>query len=428
MNVYSLTKTSLKSMLSNKVRTFLTVLGMVIGIMSIIIVFSAGEGINRLFVNEINSFGTDIVETEVKVPSNKVKGSADIGGAMSMAMGTQITTLTLDDLEKINQLPNVKNGYGAVLGQDLVTFGNERKKITMFGTNASYIDIDRTKIAEGRFFSETEDRALAKVVIIGAKIKKDLFGDNSAVGQEIKIGKLKYEVIGVAEERGGGFGLDFDSYVYVPIRTLQKRITGANHLMYTISQLKDPSRADETADEIRALLRQRHNIEPNIDPATGQADTSKDDFRVTTMEEMMKIMKTVTNAVTILLLAIVIISLLVGGVGVMNIMYVVVSERTAEIGLRKAVGARYHDIMGQFLIEAVLITIIGAIIGIGLGAGISYFIAVGAKSQGLKWDFAIPLKAYLVAVSFSVICGLVFGLMPARRAARLDPIVALRNE
>lgn len=187
MNVYSLTKTSLKSMLSNKVRTFLTVLGMVIGIMSIIIVFSAGEGINRLFVNEINSFGTDIVETEVKVPSNKVKGSADIGGAMSMAMGTQITTLTLDDLEKINQLPNVKNGYGAVLGQDLVTFGNERKKITMFGTNASYIDIDRTKIAEGRFFSETEDRALAKVVIIGAKIKKDLFGDNSAVGQEIKI-------------------------------------------------------------------------------------------------------------------------------------------------------------------------------------------------------------------------------------------------
>jgi putative ABC transport system permease protein len=428
MNIYSISKTVLRSMRANKVRTLLTVLGMVIGVTSIIIVFSAGAGVNNLLTSQINSFGTNIIEVEIKPPSNKAKSNTDAGSAISLAMGTQITTLTLDDLDKINQLSNIKDGYAAIFGQDLLSYESQRKKINLFGVNESYINIDQAKIADGRFFTDAEDRSLDKVAVIGSKIKTDVFGDQNPIGQEVKIGKLKFTVIGTMKERGASVGLDYDSYVYVPIRTLQKRILGINYVMYTVDELKDTSKADDTAEEVRALLRQRHNIIPEIDPATGQADTSKDDFRVTTMKEMMDTLNTVTNAITILLLAIVAISLIVGGIGIMNIMYVIVSERTAEIGLRKAVGARYNDIMGQFLAESALVTLVGAIIGIILGSSISFLIAVIAQSQGLDWGFTIPFKAFAVSILFSLFCGLVFGLMPARKAARLDPIEALRNE
>ena len=427
MNISAISKTALTSMKSNKLRTFLTVLGMVIGIASIIIVFSAGAGINGLLVNQLNSYGTNILETEIKVPSNKSTANSSQSG-MSMAQGTQITTLTLDDLEKINQLGNIKDSYAGVIGQDQISFGDQRKKITLFGTNASYVNIDSGKVATGRFFSDEEDRSLARLIVVGSKIKEDLFGDAEAVGQDVQVGKLKYKIIGVMEKRGGGMGMDFDSYVYIPIRTLQKKVLGINYVMYFINQLKDTSQADSTADEIRSLLRQRHDINSTIDSKTGLVDTSKDDFNVITMEEMVKTLNTITNAITILLLAIVVISLIVGGVGIMNIMYVIVSERTREIGLRKAVGAKFFDIMGQFLIESIYITILGAIIGIILGIGGSFLIALGAKAYGLDWSFIIPLKAFIVSILFSLIFGIAFGLFPARKAAKMDPITALRNE
>jgi len=418
-------------MSSNKVRTFLTLLGIVIGVTSIMIIFSAGQAVQGLLYNQIASFGTNIIETEIKVPTDKQKSgrSGEISSGISLAMGTQITTLTLDDMDKINKLPNVIDSYGAILGQEQITFANQRKIITLFGANASFINIDQSKIGEGRFFTDTEDRALDKIVVIGSKVKTDLFGDSDAVGQEVKIGKLKYTVVGVMKSRGAaGAGLDFDSYVYLPIRTMQKRVLGINYVMYMVHELKDSNQADVTAQEITGILRDSHHITPDIDPVTGQPTTNKDDFRITTMAEMVKTLSTVTNALTILLLAIVAISLIVGGVGVMNIMYVIVSERTAEIGLRKAVGARYGDIMGQFLTESVLITFFASIIGIILGVGISFLISLGAKSQGIDWLFSVPPRAFLVAMAFAVICGVLFGLMPARKAARLDPIVALRNE
>jgi putative ABC transport system permease protein len=431
VNIYGLSKLSLKSMSSNKVRTFLTLLGIVIGVTSIMIIFSAGAAVNGLLYNQIASFGTNIIETEIKVPVDKKKSGTggEISSGISLAMGTQITTLTLEDMDKINKLPNVIASYGAIMGQEQITYASQRKIISLFGANASFIDIDQSKVGEGRFFTDTEDRTLAKVVVIGAKVKTDLFGDSTAVGQEVKIGKLKYEVIGVMKSRGAASaGLDFDTYVYLPIRTMQKRVLGINYVMYMVHELKNPNQADNTAQEITGILRDSHHIIPDIDPATGQATTNKDDFRITTMAEMVKTLSTVTNALTILLLAIVAISLIVGGVGVMNIMYVIVSERTSEIGLRKAVGARYHDIMGQFLAESVLITFFAALIGIVLGVGISFLVSVGAKSQGIDWVFDVPPQAFIVALAFSIICGILFGLLPARKAARMDPIVALRNE
>jgi len=212
--------------------------------------------------------------------------------------------------------------------------------------------------------------------------------------------------------------IDFDKTVYLPLKTLQKRILGVDYVLYLMHQLKDVTRADDTAEEIKLLMRERHNI----------TNPDKDDFRVTTMAELMKTLNTVTNAITLLLLAIVVISLIVGGVGIMNIMYVTVAERTPEIGLRKALGATYKDIVSQFLIESILITIWGSLIGIIFGLVLSWLLSLAANYFGLVWHFTIPWSGVVTAIIFSLTCGLLFGLRPAQKAAQLDPVEALRAE
>jgi putative ABC transport system permease protein len=417
-------KTALKAMSLNKVRTSLTVLGIVIGIASVIIVYSAGEGISSLITGQIESFGSDFIETEVKVPTGKKGASAETQGAMSMAQGLQITTLNLDDMEDINRLPNIVDSYAGLLSQDQVSYGNEVKKIFLFGTSAPYIDIDNSRIESGRFFTESEDKSLAQVAVIGSKIKEKLFGESDAIGKSIKIKKTKFKVIGVMEERGAVMTLDFDDYIYIPVRTLQKKLMGVNHVLYMVHKVKNMDMAEVTADEIRFILRENHNISAPSEVG----DISKDDFRVVTMTEMMEMLDVITGAITLLLLAIVIISIIVGGVGIMNIMYVIVSERTSEIGLRKAVGAKFKDIMSQFIVESILITVIGGLIGIFIGILFSYLISVGANYFGLDWRFSIPYKAYFVAFGFSLVFGVIFGVYPAAKAARMEPVEALRKE
>ena len=423
MKFFKIINTALVAMQRNRLRTLLTVLGMMIGVASVVIVFSAGAGIENLVLGQIESFGTDIIETEVKAPANKKTNSnMSTEGSQSIAMGAQITTLTLDDLEEISELPNVRDGYAGIMWQEQISYGSELRKGFLFGTNAAYIEIDQSEIEFGRFFTEEEDKNLARVVVLWTKMKEKLFGDSEALGKSIKIKKTKFRVIGVMEERGAMMTMDFDDYVYVPIRTLQKKMLGITHVLYMVHRLENLDLADETAEQIRVILRENHDIK-----TTAEDGFAKDDFRVVTMKEMMDTLAIVTDALTLLLLAIVIISLIVGGVGVMNIMYVVVSERTAEIGLRKAVGARYSDIMFQFLTESVLITLLSALVGIVIWIGISYGIAVGANYAGLDWNFIVPLKAFIVAIVFSIITGLLFGLYPARKAAKLDPIMALRK-
>ena len=428
MDLYHLSQTAVRSMTANKVRTALTALGMIIGITAIMIVFSAGEGIRQLLNSQIESFGTNIIHTEIKVPTNKSKGNTDHGGGMAIAQGTQVTTLKLSDMEEIKKLPYVTGAYGVVMGQDLATYGSYRKKVSLMGVSPSYINIDKSEVDQGRFFDDAQDKSLAKVAVIGSKIKDDFFGNEDPLGKEIKIGKNKFEIIGTIKSRGAGMGVDYDTYVYTPIRTMQKRVLGIDYLLYMETTLDDMSKQYLVADEMRQILRTNHDINPDTDPKTGEILTNKDDFRVVTMEEMLSILGTVSSAITYLLLGIVAISLLVGGVGIMNIMYVIVSERTREIGLRKAVGAKLNDILGQFLLESVFITLFAAIVGIALGTGIAFLIAIIAQSQNLAWHFVMPLRAYVTAVSFSVIFGVVFGLLPARKAAKMDPIIALRNE
>jgi putative ABC transport system permease protein len=426
--LFQLIKIAFKSLWSNKTRTFLTVLGIMIGIASVIIVYSAGAGINGLVLGEIEAFGTDIIETEIKVPTTKKGMSSEQQSASALVQGVQVTTLTLEDMEDLDRVPNIRYGYAGLMGQEQVSFGNEKKTGLILGTSEHYIDIDQGEIESGRFFTEAEDKSLAKVVVLGQDIKEDLFGDADPIGKLIKIRQTKFRVIGVMEEKGAMLSFNWDDMIYMPVRTLQKRLMGVNHVSYLVHQLEDTSLADETAEEMRRVLRENHDL-PQPDMAySGPFDTGRDDFRVVTMDEMMETMEVVTDALTWLLLAIVAISLVVGGVGIMNIMYVVIIERTQEIGLRKAVGATNTLILLQFLIEALVITIAGGIVGVIFGALVSYLIAYGASAYGLEWAFSIPLEGFIVALVFSTVFGVLFGIYPARKAAKLVPIAALRKE
>lgn len=419
MKIGAVTKLSIRSLLANKTRTLLTVLGMVIGIAAVIVVFSAGEGIKSLILGQVEAFGTDIIQTEPRLPTSGSTATKDAQSGQAMAQGVQLTTLKLSDMDKIDRLPNVKGSYASLTGQALASYEGEARKTLLFGVSPHFINVGQTELQSGRFFSDEEDRSLAQVAVLGSGIKEKLFGDSEAVGKSIRLKKDKYLVVGVMKERGTTGFISFDDFIYLPVRTIQKRILGIDHVISITSQLNDLSRAEETAEDIRLLLRDSHKIE----------DPAKDDFRVATMAELMDTLGVITGAITLLLLAIVGISLVVGGVGITNIMYVIVTERTSEIGLRKAVGATYRDIMLQFLIEAVLITLLGGLIGTLLGIGIAYAIAaVASGALNLDWEFVLPLKAFVSAAAFSLFFGLVFGVYPARKAARLDPIEALRSE
>ncbi len=420
MKISFVIQNSLKLMRANKTRTALTLLGLVIGIMTVIIVFAAGEGIRGLVLGQVESFGTDTIYTEIKVPTNKPGASGDSQSGNAQASGVQVTTLTLGDLDAFSKLPNVGEGYGAVLSQEQASAGNELRRAFVLGASAAYIDIDSgTKIDQGRFYTDAEDRGLATVAVLGAGMKEKLFGDSDAIGQSFRLRNERFTVIGVMQKRGAVMFMNFDDYVYVPVRTLQKKLMGIDYLAYMVHKLYDANGAEATADEGRYLMRERHDI----------GDPLKDDFRITTMQEQLTTLNTITNALTFLLLAIVAISLVVGGVGIMNVMYVSVTERTMEIGLRKAVGATAGDIMKQFLVEAVIVTLLGGIVGSLLGTAISFVIAFVANNiLGFAWKFSIPVMAYIVALGFSFVFGIIFGVTPARSAAKLDPIEALRTE
>ncbi|MCF7860595.1 ABC transporter permease, partial [Patescibacteria group bacterium] len=262
----------------NLLRTSLTVLGVVIGVAAIIIVFAAGSGVSSLVLGEIESYGTNVIQTETKTPGSS-------GPSVS-----EVTSLKLSDMEAINKLDNVTDSYAVSLGQQKISYGSESAKIFFFGTSAPYAQIDtKTKLAEGVYFSEEDDRSQAAVLVLGATLKQTLFGDQKALGNFVKIGTKKFQVIGVLEEQGGGASfLDFDNTAYIPIQTLHKRILGIDYAMYFMHQIRNVNQAEETAAEIRSVLRDRHDI----------SDPEKDDFRVSTMAEMLDTLGTVTGAVT----------------------------------------------------------------------------------------------------------------------------------
>jgi len=409
-------KIAIQSLGGNKVRTALTILGIVIGIMAVITVMSAGNGLEAFMVDQMSTFGTDVIQVETKIPNTSHVSTENMSG---MAEGIQVTTLTLADAEAIKKIPNVKNDYANTIGQEIVSYGSENRQSMLWGVSASFVNIDSTGVVEGRFFSDEEDKSLAQAAVIGQTVKNKLFGDKEFLGEYIKIGRLKFQVIGLMESRGSIAFFDMDNFIYVPVRTLMKKVMGINHVMAITTQVYNNDIADQTAEEIRFLLRQRHEINSN--------NPDKDDFAVMTMTEALDLYNTIFGAINLLLGAIAGISLVVGGVGIMNIMYVSVAERTYEIGLRKAIGATSVNILWQFLWEAIVITFFGAIIGFIIGVGLSFLISVGASSYGIGWKFVIAPESIILSISVSLAIGLVFGVFPAQAAAKLDPVEALRQ-
>jgi len=303
------------------------------------------------------------------------------------------------------------------MGQAVASYRSNQKNAVYLGASAARFEIDQSTLKSGRVYTAAEDNSGAQVVILGNKIATDLFKQDEPVGKLVRIGSLNFLVIGVYNS-SSGLGGGNDDYLFIPLNTAQKKMLGINYLAQAVVQIKDLKLSDTTALAISDTIRRNHGI----------TDSGKDDFGVTTQAQIMDIFNTIFNGITILLIAIAAISLIVGGVGIMNIMYVVVTERTSEIGLRKALGAKKYNILQEFLIESILVTLLGGLIGIMFGAFLSWIVTLVAVSSGLAWTFVVPLYAIGIGFGVSAIIGVSFGVLPALNAASLDPIEALQHE
>jgi putative ABC transport system permease protein len=415
-------KQATKTLFSNPVRTGLTTLGIVIGIATVIIVLSAGEGFRSYINYQVEAFGTNFLTIETRVPpTTRDRNSSSFnggGGGSSANQAVAITTLRNKDVEDIKQIKNIKGVYGAVIGQKIVSYKQISKNAFVFGASASRFDIDKGVLKIGRPYTETEDKAAAQVVILGYDIAQSLFGNEDPLDKNIRVGEYNFLVIGVYEQRGSfGFSND-DKQIFVPLNTAQKKLLGINHLFFVLAQMQDNSMADATADDVARVVRRNHDI----------TDPVKDDFKVQTSAQGLETFGTILSGVTFLLIAVAAISLLVGGVGIMNIMYVSVTERISEIGLKKSLGAKNSDILKEFLIESILLTVLGGVVGVMLGALVSFGVAKVATAFGFPWKFIVPVSAIVLSFSVAGGIGLIFGVFPARSASKLDPMEALRQE
>ena len=390
-------------------------LGIIIGVGAVIIIMAVGAGAQSLILSQVESLGTNLVGV--------MPGNAGDEGPPAAMMGIVITTLKYEDMLELlesGNAPNVVSVVGYTKGVGTVSWGSQNYDTNLSGATHGYMETEGGELISGRFFTEEEERNLSRCAVLGYTVKKELFGDSEAVGKKIKIKKHSFEVIGVMAERGTVAMQDYDDQVFIPLKTMQKLIAGVNHLGVIRAKIDDEKNIDIAINDIKATLRQQHDI----DDASGNSD----DFSVRSAAEALDVITTITDALKYFLAAMAALSLLVGGIGIMNIMLVAVSERTREIGLRKAVGANNYNIMIQFLIESITVTFIGGAFGVLGGIVISYIIAVAANYMGYDWAFIVSFMSIILSIGVSAFIGLVFGLFPARKASRLEPVEALRYE
>ncbi len=419
MKLLELTKIAFIALKSNKVRSGLTMLGIIIGIASVIMMLSIGGGAQSLIVGQIASTGSNNIFIEPGAWDPKA------GGDMMQQMTEQfeITTLTYDDAIEIEKDPLIELASPFTFGISRVIYRDVDEKITFMGVTPNANKIEEAYPILGRDISDEDIRSISKVAVLGYKIRQDLFGEEDPLGKKIRIKNVNFKIIGVMEERGTQMFQNLDEYIYIPLITAQKLLLGVDSVRQIMVKAISEDVIDEAVENIRLILREQHNIQ------NPENDLSKDDFKVMSQVETVEMVGQITGILVALLSSIAAIALFVGGIGIMNIMLVSVTERTREIGLRKAVGARNKDILCQFLIEAVVLTLLGGIIGFIVGLSFSFIIAlVLSKVLGIVWDFVLPISAVILAFGVAAVVGLVFGIYPARKAANLDPITALRYE
>ena len=407
-----LISSSTVSIRRNKSRSALTILGIVIGIASVILMLSIGKSAEGLILSEIADLGSDLVFVE---PS--------AGDPMSGPPNPFIEqSITMDDEEAVADTGLFLATSSILSSTYVVSHEEETQFASVEGTSEQYLDIFPADFLYGRFFTESEIDSYSRVAVLGKEMAEDLYGDQDPTGQKIKIDNIQFRIIGVFDEQGTRFFQDLDARVSLPVTTMQRDLMGVDYVSYLTLRVNDGVDLDFAKDEVRFVLRDEHDID---NPERSQ---DKDDFFVSSQNDAEDIIGVVGDVLTILLASIAAISLVVGGIGIMNIMLVSVTERTREIGLRKAIGATRNEILQQFLTEAVLLTMIGGVVGVLMGVFASVVVAFGAGFFLDDWAFNVPISGIIAGVVVATGVGVAFGVYPAKRAANLDPIEALRYE
>ncbi len=405
MNFTESLKMAAKTLSANKLRSGLTMLGIIIGNASVIAMIGIGEGAQKYVNGQLQSLGPNVLFI---VPGNREArqlGDLEVPRTLVVADANAIAT----------QVPSVAAVAAEKTTQGIVTYRSRNSNTTIVGTTTGFLTVRSFEVARGRFLTDLDQRSNSLVAVIGSTLAERLFDSQSPLGQQIRIKGITFQIVGLLEKKGSNLGLDYDDAVMVPITTLASRIVGKTSPYGVdvgfISVSANSQAAMKTAEfQITNLLRLRHRI------------TNSDDFYIQSQDALLDIANTVTGALTLMLASIASISLFVGGIGIMNIMLVSVRERTQEIGLRKAIGATQRDILSQFLIEAVILSAIGGLVGTAIGVSGIFLIAAVSPFEG-----GISMIAIVTAVGVSGSIGLFFGVVPARQAAKLDPIVALRS-
>ncbi len=412
MTLSHLFKTSLTGLSTNRSRSFLTILGIVIGITAIMLVVSLGAGAQNLILGEVQGLGTNTIAV---IPGREATSPSDVSALYSDSLKDKDLTA----LENKANVPNLSLIMPTVFGASGASYGSNDYQVTIFGATEHMADIFDLVPVEGQFFDSSDVASMSSNAVIGADVATHLFDTQDPLGQNIKIKGRNFRIVGVLPKSGGGSLFNFDADVIMPYTTVQTYVTGQKYFNRIIMQAVNDAAVAVTADDIKLTLRESHNI----------TDPTKDDFTVQTQQDLANRLGTITSALTWFLVAVASIALFVGGVGIMNIMLVSVTERTREIGLRKALGAKDRDILSQFLLEAVLLTSIGGVVGIILGSSLAFITAFALSHfLGLNWNFVFPWSGAAMGISVSAIIGLVFGGYPASKASKKSPIEALRYE
>lgn len=412
MNYTNLFKIALRAIMANKMRSFLTALGIIIGVASVITMLAIGQGSKRSIQANIAEMGSNMI---------MIHPGADMRGGVRQDPSA-MQTLKLTDYELLRDECNYIKGISPVVSSSgQFIYGNNNTQSTLYGVNREYLDIRQLSVSDGDMFTDQDIKAGTKVCILGQTVVDYLFPDGSdPVGRVVRFNTIPFRVIGVLKKKGyNSMGMDQDDLVLAPYTTVMKRILAQTYLSEIQASAITEDVTDKATAEMTSILRRNHKLKDATDTSEGDDD----DFNIRSQEELSSMMNSTTDMMTILLGCVAGISLIVGGIGIMNIMYVSVTERTREIGLRMSVGARGVDILNQFLIEAILLSVTGGVIGVLLGIGASYAVKMFAH-----WPIYIELWSIIMSFAVCTFTGVFFGWYPAKKAARLDPIEAIRYE